>query len=41
VVECVERRAADLRRPPRTFDELLEMLARTVPRFVDALRGHR
>jgi predicted nucleic acid-binding protein len=41
VVECVERQADDLSRPPKTFDELLEMLHRTVPRFADALRGHR
>ncbi len=38
VHEAVERQAHALRRPPMTFDELLERLAVTVPSFAHALR---
>jgi predicted nucleic acid-binding protein len=37
---CLERQAADLRRPPKTLAELLEMLERTVPTFAGVLSGH-
>lgn len=31
--------AADLTDPPLTFDQLLDSLSTTVPRFVDRVRG--
>lgn len=38
--ELVRKQAADLRRPPRTFDELLAGLGKMVPEFVAMLRRH-
>ncbi len=40
VFEAVERQAAVLRRPPMTFDELLDRLMVTVPDFAETLRRH-
>jgi hypothetical protein len=40
MVELVRSQAADLRKPPRTFEELLTGLAKIVPDFVAAIRGH-
>lgn len=36
--ELIREQAADLVKPPMSFDELLERLARVVPEFVDAVR---
>jgi hypothetical protein len=38
--ELLREQAADLVKPPMSFDELLERLARVVPEFVDAVRRH-
>jgi hypothetical protein len=38
MVEILIDRAAALTRPPRSFDELLNALAKTVPGFVTAVR---
>jgi predicted nucleic acid-binding protein len=38
--EMLREQAADLQKPPVTFDELLERLARTVPDLVTAVREH-
>jgi predicted nucleic acid-binding protein len=40
MVELVQDQAADLKKPPRTFPELLGGLAKLVPDFVAAIRGH-
>jgi hypothetical protein len=40
VVGVLRQQASDLEAPPMTFDELLEILKKTVPGFVDALLGH-
>lgn len=40
VFEAVEFQAAVLRRPPMTFDELLDRLMVTVPDFAETLRRH-
>jgi predicted nucleic acid-binding protein len=39
--ELVRKQAAELRRPPRTLEELLVGLAKMVPEFVAAVREHR
>jgi predicted nucleic acid-binding protein len=39
-VEMLREQAADLVKPPVTFDELLDRLARVVPDLVTAVRGH-
>lgn len=39
-VEILREQAADLKKPPVTFEELLERLARAVPDVVAAARGH-
>lgn len=36
----VQRQAADLKRPPRTFDEISRALAKLVPDFAAAVRKH-
>jgi hypothetical protein len=36
----LREQAADLQKPPVTFDELLERLARAVPDLVTAVREH-
>lgn len=36
--ELVSQQAADLRRPPRTLDDVLIILAKVAPEFVDELR---
>lgn len=38
IVEIVREQAAALRRPPRTFDEVLRALHRTVPEFAASVR---
>lgn len=38
--ELVRRQAADLRRPPRSFEELLVGLGKMVPEFVNMVREH-
>lgn len=38
--ELLREQAADLVKPPMTFDELLERLARVVPEFVAGVRRH-
>jgi predicted nucleic acid-binding protein len=38
--ELLREQAADLVKPPMTFDELIERLARVVPEFVDTVRRH-
>lgn len=40
MVELVRNQAADLRKPSRTFDQLLSGLAKVVPDFVAAVQGH-
>ncbi|MGV3620511.1 MAG: PIN domain-containing protein [Archangium sp.] len=40
VSALVRRQAADLTRPARTLDEVLQILAKSVPDFVEALREH-
>lgn len=39
-VEMLRAQSADLVKPPVTFDELLERLARVVPDLVAAVRQH-
>jgi hypothetical protein len=39
-VEMLHEQAADLVKPPVTFEELLERLARVVPELVAAVRKH-
>jgi predicted nucleic acid-binding protein len=40
VIELLNEQAAALKKPPHTFDELLDGLARSVPAFVAAVRAH-
>jgi len=37
IIEILKEQAADMKRPPVTFDELLERLAKVVPLFVKAV----
>lgn len=39
-IELLREQAADLKKPPMTFDELLERLGRFVPDLVAAVRQH-
>lgn len=39
MIALLREQAAVLRRPPTTFDQLLDGLARTVPAFVEEVRG--
>ena len=40
LVELLKERASALKRPPRSFDELLEGLGKLVPAFVSGVREH-
>lgn len=40
LVEIVRSQAADLRRPPRTFEDVLSVLDRSVPGFAASVRRH-
>jgi predicted nucleic acid-binding protein len=40
LVDVLREQAADLVKPPMSFDELLDRLARVVPEFVAAVRAH-
>lgn len=40
VIELLRRQAWALKRPPKTFDQLLDGLAKSVPRFVEGVRRH-
>jgi len=40
VVAIVKQQAADLRKPPRSFGEVLTMLEKLVPDFVSCIRNH-
>ena len=39
MIELLNHQAAALKRPPVTLDQLLNGLAKTVPNFVNAIRG--
>jgi predicted nucleic acid-binding protein len=38
-IELLHRQVAPLRRPPRSFDDLLAILSKVAPSFVDAVRA--
>lgn len=40
MTELVRSQAADLKKPPRTFEEIVDALAKLVPNFAAAVRRH-
>jgi hypothetical protein len=40
IIGIVRGQAAAMKRPPRTFEELLDGLAKTVPDFASTIRSH-